>query len=447
MRKIVKSSILIFSLIIILSIYINFLYEDKYFTYWDSYSNKVYSSQLDYGEIDSPSKDYGFYYNLNIYEKIIGGDYYISQKYGSLFIIIMISIIFFLIAREIYPEFKYLSGIFIIYYFMSPESLFRFGLTLRESFVMFIGFFMIFLIFKFKIKERKMLYLIIIFSTYIIFSHILTTIILVGSVYLFLSYTSIKENRKIYLIGVMILILVLSLPFLIIQSEGIFKQITLGNKIIERQGFTVEQSFIKQKDFIISFFILIPFFILMIYRTNKDKKILILCYSSICLFIYILPFFTSLGIKQDRLLLYIHFLIFLSFMGVNILSSKRIKILIITMILVLSIIEGVSYNTYRPIMEEDLAKIKELNIINDNYDACGFSACIATWYLDPPQVHNYPIIDTINMDNNLDISRIYLLNDDVIKYNREEYSNLRESIQERNISILYINTERKLRFK
>lgn len=440
---------ILFALIYILCFYLNLSYQDSYFPYWDSYDLKNQSESIDRTYFSSFADPLVFY-NLKIFKEISGISYYWIIKYSSFFHISLLffSIILFLKSMFFKKDANY--SYFIVgstYFFFLFYSVLRFSMTLRENLVIPVGLFFSFIILtknNQKIFSLPLIFIIPLFLSYLLGAHILTFLIFGGLCFLYLFYLLFKKELSYKnLLVIIIPFLIITTPFIYKESYGFFNQFVNGEDLIRQTGFESSYNDIKTNYFFIKFdLIILPLGLFFLLKNNnkikKTHKVPILIYSFIIFCGLVGTYIRTIGVKQNRFTLYSYLILslLLTFSLYHLKNKKLVLSLFITTIIILSPLQIInSYQTYKPINEQNINYLLNNSDLLQNYEFCycGKSARSVLSFFDVPVncIFFEEIIPSLNgklekpivlLKDDLSIYEIRLT-DYLIKINTYRYSN------------------------
>jgi len=440
--KIILTVCIFLALLLIFFVYLKLTLQDKYFPYWDPYNIKLISETVGEKEYLFSTWDPLFYFNTKTLHELTKLDYYYIIKYGKFFFIFLLFFILYLFFKEVTNsnkiKDKFLIIVSLLYFFFCWYTFLRFSMTLRENFVISLGFIFLFLLTKFEQKEKlsysNVIPLSFIYS-YIIAAHMLASFIVTGIVgFYFLNCLIKKKNIKQVLL-LIVLTGIISSFFIFHQYAGIAAQLHRGQEFIEEKGFTIAREYIKSTyfnvplDILIGIMGLISFVTILLLKKEQFRKHKIfLFYALIILAFFLVAYIEQFGIKQNRFAIYIYIIFtFLLFYFLKVIKIVKYNWLILPLILVLlsttMIPRVLSYPGYRPINErninfvEKLVEEGKLNLNEKIY--CGPSACVALNYLFTDSYKNRESIDKKNLaDLNPDKDQIVIFDDDWFAYER-----------------------------
>ena len=317
-EKIILGICLTLALMLIFSVYLKLTLQDKYFPYWDPYGIKITSEIVGTAEKIQFSEPL-FFYNSKIFYQITNLDYYYIIKYGKFFFIFLLFFVLYLFLKEITrsekESDKVLIIISLIYFFFCWYSFLRFSMTLRENFVISLGFIFLFLLTKFNQKKElnysNIILLSIIYS-YVIAAHMIVSFVATGIVgFYFLNCLIKKKNIKPMLL-LIALTAIISSFFVYLQYAGIIAQLHHGEEFIKKTGFTVTREYIKSSYFNIPLDILIGIIGLIFFvkssifkKEQFEKYKVFLFYSLTILAFFLTAYVHQFGVKQNRSAIFI----------------------------------------------------------------------------------------------------------------------------------------------
>lgn len=440
-KKIILGICVILALTLIFFIYLKLTLQDKYFPYWDPYDIKITSEMVgNTGKIQFSEPL--FFYNTKILHELSDLDYYYIIKYGKFFFILFLFFVLYLFFREITKSKKesdkVLITISLIYFFLCWYTFLRFSMTLRENFVISLGFIFLFLLTRFEQKDKLSYSNVILLSliySYIIAAHMIVSFVVTGVVGFYFLYCLIRKKNIKPILLLIILTGIISSFFISHQSASIIAQLHRGQEFVEEQGFTIAYNYIKPSyfnipiDILIGIIGLIFFITAFLFKKEQFKRYKIFLFYALTISVFFLAaHIHRFGIKQNRFAIYIYvilsFFLFFFLKGTKNLRYNKIIIPLVILLLFITMIPKVlSYPGYRPINErninfvQDLVHNKSLDLNEKIY--CGPSACCALNYLFTDSYEKRELINKENLaDLKPDKNQIVVFDDDWWAYER-----------------------------
>jgi len=398
--KIIFGICIILVVSLILFSYIKVTLEDKYFPYWDSYTIKTFSNDIE----SSPFKIFSdplFFYNTNIFNKITGIDFYHIIRYSNLFFIILLFSVLFMLFNDSLEKKDKTGKLFIllslIYFFSCFYSYSRFSITMRENLVLSLGLIVIFLLKKFDEKEKPNYIDIIplsILYAYVLFASVQVFLIISGVVFFYTIYCFVKKRNRLKTLSFILLTAIIALPSVIQLCKGIIYQLKYNSPIVKASGFSASYNLVNLTHFNPPFDALLLigllwFFVDLKKEGNFEKYKFYIFFTASVLIGFLIAYIPSLTVKQNRFLIYIYIILALSFLFLLIKVKEKklgkfIILLMIAMLLITTIPRNLEYKIYRPLNEKDISYVSSQISTFDKYDElyCGSSAKTILDYLD-----------------------------------------------------------------